>query len=191
MVFAIASFLHFLYNLTGGSVLGALLGSVNESVWEHLKIFAIGYFAWAVVELLWARPSLKAFVWAKAVGVYSLCVLIAGFFYIYSAVWGKPPLVLDLLSGLVFSFLAHFISFKLTQSEKNTGQFFYTGTMMLFLMFVMVLCFTYYPPETTLFRDPNTGLYGVPQKIPDEGAQVLDTLYIKQAVLSKIPTKIS
>ncbi len=178
-MFAIASFLHFLYNLTDGSVLGALLGSVNESVWEHLKIFTIAYFVWGMIELLWARPPLRSFVWAKAVGVYSLCIFIAGFFYTYTALWGKPPLIIDLSAGLISSFLAHFISCKLTQSEKNTGQFFLTGIMMLFLMFAMVLCFTYYPPENTLFRDPTTGLYGVVQKIPDEGAQVLDTLYIK------------
>jgi len=41
VVFAIASLLHFIYNLTGESILGALFGAVNESVWEHLKVFAI------------------------------------------------------------------------------------------------------------------------------------------------------
>lgn len=179
MVFAIASFLHFLFELTGESVLGALLGAVNESVWEHLKIFAIAYLIWAVVELLWAQPPLKAFVWAKAVGVYALCISIAGFFYLYTGLLGKSVLIVDLLSGLVFSFLAHYISYKLTVSCRNRGQFFYTGLMLLFLMLVMILCFTYYPPEADLFRDPVTGEYGVPVDIPDPGARVLDTLYMK------------
>ncbi|MBQ7999639.1 MAG: hypothetical protein IJ298_00285 [Ruminococcus sp.] len=179
VVFAIASFLHFLFELTGESVLGALLGAVNESVWEHLKIFAIAYLIWAVVELLWAQPPLKAFVWAKAVGVYALCISIAGFFYLYTGLLGKSVLIVDLLSGLVFSFLAHYISYKLTVSCRNRGQFFYTGLMLLFLMLVMILCFTYYPPEADLFRDPVTGEYGVPVDIPDPGARVLDTLYMK------------
>lgn len=189
VVFAIASFLHFLYDITGGSVLGALLGAVNESVWEHLKIFAIAYIVWAVVELLWVHPPLKAFVFAKAVGVYALCIFIGGFFYIYTGLLGKSVLAVDLISALIFSFFSHYISCRLTLSEKNRGQFFYTGIMMLFLMFVMILCFTYYPPECDLFRDPVTGSYGVPSQIPDEGAQALDALYIKQSRLAKIPVK--
>ncbi len=178
MVFAIASFLHFLYDLSGRSVLGALLGSVNESVWEHMKIFSIAYLVWAVAELLWTKPSFKAFVWAKAVGAYSLCVLIAGFFYLYTGLLGRLNLVVDLVLGLVSAFLAHFISYKLTTSGHNHGQFFYTGIMLLFLMFVMILCFTYYPPEADLFKDPVTGMLGIPSENLDEGAVALDTLYI-------------
>ncbi len=189
MVFAIASFLHFLYDLTGRSVLGALLGSVNESVWEHLKIFAIAYLVWAAVELLWAKPTFKAFVWAKAVGVYSLCILISGFFYLYTGLLGRSVLAVDLASGLIFSFLAHLISCKLATAEGNHGQFFYTGIMLLFLMFVMILCFTYYPPEADLFKDPVTGTFGVPSENLDEGAVALDALYMKDPMLTKIPIK--
>lgn len=177
VVFAIASFLHFFYDLSGGSVLGALLGSVNESIWEHLKIFSIGYMLWAVTELLWAKPPLKAFVWAKAVGLYSLCLSIACFFYIYTTLLGTSSVVLNLTSSLAFSFLAHLISYKLTLSERNKGQFFLTGTMMLFLIFIMILSFTYFPPEAKLFLDPVTQTYGIPDPSFDEGAVALDVLY--------------
>lgn len=189
VVFAIASFLHFFYKLSGKTVLGALLGSVNESVWEHLKILSIAYLIWTAVELLWARPPLKAFVWAKAVGVYSMCIFIAGFYYLYTSLFGKHILAVGLTSSLAFSILAHLISCKLTTSQGNHGQFFYTGIMLLFLMFVMILCFTYYPPETNLFKDPVTGTYGVPSESFDHGAVVLDTINANHHNLTKIPTK--
>ncbi len=176
VVFALASFLHFLYDLSGGSALGALLGSVNESIWEHLKIFAIAYIVWAVTELLWAKPSFKAFVWAKAVGTYFLLASVACFFYIYTSFFTKTCFIVDLLSSLTFSFLAHLISYKLAISEKNKGQYFLTGIMMISLLFIMILSFTFYPPETKLFLDPVTKTYGVPNPAFDEGALVLDTL---------------
>lgn len=176
VVFAIATFLHFLYDLSGKSVVGALFGSVNESVWEHLKIFSIAYIAFAAVELLWAKPPLKKFVWAKALGLYAMCISIAVFFYVYNFFTGKPILFLDLASGIVFSVLAHYLSYVLTLSSSNTGQYFYTGIMLIFLAFVMILCFTYYPPDSALFRDPVTGLSGVLPDSFDEGAAVLDTL---------------
>lgn len=177
VVFAIASFLHFLYDLTGKSVAGALFGAVNESVWEHLKIFSIAYIIWAIAELLWAKPPLKKFAWAKALGLYEMCISIAVFFYVYNFFTGKPILFLDLASGIVFAIFAHFISYKLTLSDSNTGQFFYTGVMLIFLALIMILCFTYFPPQSELFRDPVTGLYGVIPESFDEGAAILDTIY--------------
>ena len=32
------TFLHFLFDLTGGGVAAALVSAVNESIWEHLKL---------------------------------------------------------------------------------------------------------------------------------------------------------
>ncbi len=170
VVFAVASLLHFLYDLTGKSILGSLFGAVNESVWEHLKIFALAYIFWAIIELLWAKPPIRKFVWGKALGLYFLCISIAVFFYLYTPLVGKPILILDLLASLTFSFLAHLISYKVTLLRENRGQNFYTGVMMIFLAIIMILSFTYYPPKTPLFRDYATGLYGIiptsPKTIP-------------------------
>ncbi len=177
VVFAIASFLHFLYDLTNKSVAGALFGSVNESVWEHLKTFTIAYIIWAIIELLWAKPPLRKFVWAKALGVYAMCISIAVFFFVYNFFTGKPILLLDLASGIIFAVIGHFLSYKITLSESNTGQFFYTGVMLIFLAIIMILCFTYFPPQSELFRDPVTGLSGVVPESFDEGAAVLDAIY--------------
>lgn len=176
VVFALASFLHYLYDITNQSVIGTLFGAVNESVWEHLKIFALAYMIWAAIELLWVKPPLKKFVTAKAVGLYSLCIFITLFFYTYTFFTGRPFLAVDLTSSLIFSFLAHFISYKLTLSENNGGQFFYTSVMLLFLAAVMILSFTYYPPKCPLFQDYSTGLYGVIPKALDAGAVFLSSL---------------
>ena len=177
LVFAVASFLHFLYDLTNKSIVGSLFGSVNESVWEHLKIFAIAYIMWAIVVLLWAKPPLKNYVWAKAVGLYAMCISIALFFYTYTFFTGKAFLLLDLISSFTFAVLSHYISYKITLSHKNKGQYFYTGVMLVFLAIIMILCFTWYPPKSNLFRDPLTGLYGVIPHSFDEGAAVLDTMF--------------
>ena len=177
VVFAIASLLHFFYDITGKSVLGALFGAVNESVWEHLKIFSLAYLGWAIIELLWARPPLRQFVWGKALGVYALCVGIAAFFYLYTPLTGKPILPLDLLSGLGFSFLAGFISYKVTTMNENRGQNFYTGLMMISLLLVMILCFTFYPPKSPIFRDNVTGLYGIIPEHADTGDIKLDAIH--------------
>lgn len=178
VTFTVASFLHFLYDLTEGSIAGALFGAVNESVWEHLKIFAISYIVWSITELLWAKPPIKKFVWAKALGLYTMCISIALFFYTYTLFSCKPILILDLTSGIAFSVLGHFISYKLTLSDSNKGQYFYTGIMLIILALIMILCFSFYPPQSALFKDPITGLYGIPPKVVDKGAEFLNTIHL-------------
>lgn len=174
VVFLLASFLHFFYELTDGAVVGALFGAVNESLWEHIKIFSIAYLAWAIVELLWARPPFREFISAKAAGLLALWVGIALSFYIYTYFTGKPLLFVDLAIGIVFSVVSHFVSYRLTTSEKNKGQYFYTALMFLILAFIMILCMSYFPPKSHLFRDPVTGGYGVPPEALDAGAVFLD-----------------
>ncbi len=174
VVFAIAAFLHFFYDLTGGSVLGTLLGSVNESVWEHMKIFSIAYIIYAVLEYLWARPPFRAFVVAKTIGMYFLAIGIAVFYYTYTFFTGEPVLAVDLISGLVFSFIAHLVSLRIVSGTHNTARYYQTAVILFLLAFAMILCFSYFPPKSELFRDVVTGTYGAIPSVPDEGAVFLD-----------------
>ncbi len=161
VVFGIASFLHFLYDLSGGTVLGALFGAVNESTWEHLKILAIAYLFWALLELVWARPPFRCFVVAKTLGVYGLLLAVTGFFYLYTGIIGKSFPAVDISMAFVFTALAQVFSYFLMQNCEKLREFFYTAVMFLALLFTAVLCFSYYPPEIFLFKDPVTGMYGV------------------------------
>ncbi len=176
IIFLVASFLHFFFEITRESVLGALFGAVNESVWEHLKIFSIAYVFWGFVELVWIKPSIKRFVVVKTLGVYALCGAIAGFFYLYTGIVGESVFLVDILMSALFTVLAQVLSYRLYFSSLEFERYFYTAMMLLILAFCAVLCFSYYPPKKPLFRDPVTGLYGVPSKKLDRGAQVLSAV---------------
>lgn len=176
IIFLLASLLHFAYDLSGQSILVALFAAVNESIWEHIKIFDIAYLAFAVAEFLWARPPLKKFLVAKTAGVLVLTFALPLFFYGYTYFTGDSVVAVDILSGFVFTALAQLVSYKLTTTEKNTEKFFYTSVMVLFLLFMLLVSFSYFPPQAELFRDRVTGIYGVPAKGFDEGAVVLDVL---------------
>ena len=45
----LGTFLHFLFDLTGGSLVAALFSAVNESIWEHIKLI---YYPMLLVSLL-------------------------------------------------------------------------------------------------------------------------------------------
>lgn len=59
------TFLHFLYGLTGKTLWTGLFSSINESVWEHMKLvffpltayFILSVCAWARKYLPWFLPA--------------------------------------------------------------------------------------------------------------------------------------
>ncbi|MBQ2688049.1 MAG: hypothetical protein IJF52_05420 [Clostridia bacterium] len=175
VVFLLATLLHFLYYLYP-SVLTSLFAAVNESIWEHIKIFTIAYLFYAFIELLWAKPLLKRFVVSKTMGALVQGGFIPIAYYSYTFFVKKPALVVDLLIGFLASVLGFLVSYGIYKSEKNFEKYFLTSVMFLFLILMMLLCFTYYPPEVELFRDVITGGFGVTPKNIDMGAFAIDAL---------------
>lgn len=175
IVFTIASLLHFIYRLSP-NVLTSLFGAVNESIWEHIKIFTIAYIFYAFVELLWAKPDFKRFVVAKTVGVIVQGAFIPLAYYTFSFFLKKPVLIVDLLIGFTASVLGFLVSYRLYKSNLDIEKYFLTSLMFLFLILMSLLCFTYFPPEAELFRDVITGEYGVVPENIDMGAFSLSVI---------------
>lgn len=173
VIFLLATLLHFVYDFTDGSTLSILFGAVNESVWEHVKIFAVGYVFWSLVELLWVKPPFKKFVTAKTIALYFLSLAIIVFFYTYNLFSKEPILWLDISSSFVFVVLSQYISYRLITNENEIKDYFTVALMMLMLFFLMFFSFTAFPPKIDLFRDPITGMYGIIEDYIDKGAVFL------------------
>ncbi len=170
VIYLIATFLHFVYDLTDGSTLSILFGAVNESVWEHIKIFSVGFVLWSIIVLLSSKPPFYKFVVAKTISLYFLSLSIAVFFYTYTFFTKEPILVVDLLSSLIFVFLAQYISYRLVTSSNHIGEYFVVAVMLLMLFFVMFFSFSVFPPKADIFKDPVTGMYGIIGDNIDKGA---------------------
>ncbi|MBQ7134573.1 MAG: hypothetical protein IJO20_08805 [Ruminococcus sp.] len=170
IIYLLATFLHFVYDLTGGSTLSILFGSVNESVWEHIKIFAVGFMVWTIVEFLFAKPPFKKFVTVKVFMLYFLSLLIPVFFYTYNLFTVEPVLWLDLLSSFVFVTLTQYISYRLITNDNKISDYFPLALMLLMLYYLMFFSFTVFPPKIELFRDYETGMFGIIEDHIDVGA---------------------
>lgn len=174
IIYLIATMLHFVFDLTNGSALSILFGAVNESVWEHVKIFAAGYVMWAIFELLWVKPPFKKFVVAKTISLYALSLSIIIFFYSYTYFTKKPYLVADIIASVIFVMLSQILSYTLTVRDNKIKEYFCVACMMLMLFFLMFFSFTMFPPKIDLFRDPVTGTYGIIDSYIDKGAYFMD-----------------
>lgn len=169
-IFLLATALHFAYELTDGSVFSILFGAVNESVWENTKIFLIAYSVWAVVELLVSNVHFKSFVAGKTAGVYALGLFIIISHYLVKAFTGRTILWLDIALSVVGIILAQLLSYRLAVDHKASKQYFYPALVFLSLFFICIFSFTVFPPHIELFRDEQTGFYGIIPKYIDRGA---------------------
>ena len=174
-VFVCGTLLHFLYEWSNKNVVGILFGSVNESVWEHIKIFAFPYLVWGVRELAFSIGYFRQFVVAKVFGLYLQCILIISFYYLYSSIIGYSILWLDILSVFVWICFSQLFSFKLTTGQRDVRGLFPFALGLLFLFGAMYFCFTAVPPHIDLFKDPVTGMYGIIPKNIDVGAFFMGT----------------
>lgn len=156
--------LHFIYDWSGGETLAALFGAVNESVWEHMKIFTFPYVVWSFIELFTLRPVFKRFVAVKGLTLYFLLLSIPTFFYTYTALIGHSILVVDILSGFLLTIMTFYISYRLATGFPNIDRYYRLSLFLLILYYITYVFFTMSPPKIFLFRDPVTGGYGIPQK---------------------------
>ena len=159
--FICASLLHFVYRWTNGAVWTIIIGAVNESVWEHIKIFALPYILWGIIELAVLQVPARRLIVTKTLGLYILSSITIVFFYSYTTIIGTSIVIVDIISVFVWVMLAHTISYKLMISKAKIEQFFTPACLALAIYLSMYISFTINPPHLELFRDPLTNLYGI------------------------------
>ena len=167
-IYCTAVYLHFAYPLSGGAALSILFGAVNESVWEHSKIFCGAYLGWSLLQLCWLKVPFRQYVVSKCVGLYTLLLLIIGVYYAYIAVLGQNIFWVDILSSLLSVILVQALTYRLETGENRLSDYFAPSLMLLMLYYLMFFSFTIFPPRAALFRDPVSGGFGIIGQIAEK-----------------------
>ena len=156
----LGSLLHFVYGWSGGSRWAALFGSVNESTFEHMKLFFFPAFAFALFERRFFRDD-GAFWCVKLRGILRGIVLIPALYYTLNGVFGKTP---DWVNIATFFLAAAGAFLWETRRFRRGGVSCRSGTAALCLLWGIAILFwvgTFFPLRIPLFRDPATGGYGL------------------------------
>lgn len=168
VIYCVAVLLHFAYPLSGGAALSIVFGAVNESVWEHTKIFAAPYIGWALMQLCWLKSPFRQYVVSKVIGLYLMAGVIIGSAYLLSLFSEHPILFLDIAVSLVAVLAAQALSHYLETADNRLSDYFYPALMLLTLYYLMFFSFTIFPPKTELFRDPVGGGFGIVERIVEK-----------------------
>lgn len=154
------TFLHFLYDWTNQSVLAAPFSAVNESTWEHMKLF---YFPFLIAALIQSRffKEYKNFWCIKLISLIVGLLLIPILFYTYNGVIGKSP---DFVNISIFfisaalSFLTEYYLFSRSFISSKHSKACFFIFLLIGLLFII---FTFFTPRLNIFLDPITKTYGI------------------------------
>ena len=144
-----------------GALLAGVFCAVNESVWEHMKLLFFPVFLFTAAQFcMGERDGLLA---ARAVSVTAGLALIPTLYYTYTGVWGDHTLWAD---AAIF-YLSAAVTFWMDDLLHRQRRLWKMGCQVAGLVWLWVLAFlfvwwTFSPPHIALFRDPLTGLYGIP-----------------------------
>ena len=159
VVSVLGTALHFLFDLTGGSLAAALVSAVNESIWEHMKLVFVPMTVFALIQRR-AFPTLRGFWWVKLAGLLTALALIPALYYTYTGALGVSA---DWFNITIF-FLAAGAAFRLEARLFQRGKVCpLPERWALALMGVIGAAFVYFtfaPPEIPLFQDPQDGSFG-------------------------------
>lgn len=153
---------HFVFRWTGENVVVGAIAAVNESVWEHVKLLIVPWVLWSVVSCAAQRRSrgsvLAPRAAALAVGV--LCIPAA--YYTYVGISGSNVSIVNIIIFQLSVLLAFFCSWRWQERGALRGKGWAVLAALLLLgLLVLVVVWTYLPPQLPLFVDPQTGQTGI------------------------------
>ena len=150
--------LHFLYDWTNCPFLAAF-SAVNESTWEHMKLLFFPMLIFAFIEYPFARTDYPSFWQIKLRGILLGLTLIPVLFYTLNGIFGATPDWVNILTFFIAAGSAYYYETKCFQKDATLPPSNASSLIILSLIAVFFILFTFIPPHIPLFQDPISSGY--------------------------------
>lgn len=158
-VFFLGTLLHFVYDWSGQNQIIGVFSAVNESTWEHLKLIYFPVLITIIMGYLYLGKTIPNFVCSKTIGLLISLVFTVIFFYTYTGVLGTNIAFIDIFSFFIAVILGEFLSYVLIVNNFKCNN--KIAIIILSILYILFMAFTYNPPRIGLFKEPVTGEYGI------------------------------
>lgn len=153
-----STFLHFAYDITNHTFIFSIIGAVNESSWEHLKIGIFPWFTWFFIRSYFFSYINTYF--GNFIAVITFMITICAIFY--GAIFIMKRHYLPISIG---SFYAGVISGSFFEYLIKDYSFHYIFEIIGFLGCILIILigmlWTYYPMKNFLTLDVRYRMYGI------------------------------
>lgn len=163
LLFIAGSIMHFLYNLLLESPIVGLLAPVNESIWEHSKMVLWPMILWWLLYYVFRKNRYridknKWFTGALTALLVSLAAMPL-LYYFYTGAFGVELLWVDILILLLAVALGQLLGLHVYRYGRGIQASYILVVLVLVILLFML--FTYCPPHIPLSQDGMTGGYGL------------------------------
>lgn len=152
-----SSVLHFVFELTDFYEPTAVFASVNESTFEHLKLFFWPALVFAVVQHAYTKGTVNNYWWGKSLAMLVTPLVIIASFYFYLGIalpiTGHGYLAADIGTGALGVLAGNFVAYRmLTSAERGTG-YRNAGFVIIGVLAVLMATAAWFPPRLFLYEN--------------------------------------
>ena len=151
---------HFMFEFFGENIYIAFLFPVNESLWEHMKLFYLPMVIFLVIEYIKIGKKYSSFLWAKVFSIVFSSVAAISIYMFFYSIFGEVP-IFSIISFIVPLSISIYIETKIILKIKISRNKYIIPTIIIFGIGILFVVFTYFPPEQYLFVDFYTEQYGI------------------------------
>ncbi len=142
-------FLHFAYELSGENPIVGLFATVNESVWEHLKLIFFPMLVLSIWDMFHTQKNSLCFLPARTLGILAGMAFIVVAFYTITGILGFMVDWINILLYLLGMFIVFWVEKKL-QHSCNTISVKLAIVLWIFFIILFII-FTIAPPALGIF----------------------------------------
>ena len=159
-IMSLAALWHFVYAWTP-NVVAAAIFPVNESVWEHMKLFLVPSAIFYVIEFIAIGYRFRNYIFAHGISLLVMPLVTLAMFYFYRNVAGvEESLIIDIIITFISICIGLYVGYKLTIQKRKIGNSI-AAFIIAIILLVVYGVLTFMPPKTPMFLDSNTGGYGI------------------------------
>lgn len=156
----LGTFLHFLFDITGGHIAAGLFSAVNESIWEHMKLIFYPMVLFTVLQWYWIGRDKSGYWSAKLVGLLLALTIIPVVYYTYTGILGTSADWFNIAIFFLAAGAAYWVEYRLLMRNGTCRLGSIWSIVAVIAIGVLFTVFTFYPPRLPLFQDPISGTYG-------------------------------
>ena len=158
---------HYVYD-NHPSLITSLLFPVNESIWEHTKLFVLPVMAAFLLVYAIIGRKFKNYIPSTFLSLIYMPLLSCVSFQIYLMIAGQHQGRAGIIFSIAILILAFIISYLMAVKEKEISKKAGAAIVLLVILFIGAMAFfTYYPPKAEwlkwLFMDGENIGYGIIQ----------------------------
>lgn len=142
---------HFLYEWSGNNKIVGLFSPVNESIWEHIKLFIFPMLIYSFFMSRKLKPEFPCINSALLLGTIVGCLLIPILYYTYTGVIGYDLAAIDIAIFYISVFLAFITLYRFALSCR-VMLYEPLFKILIIILVLLILLYTYNPPSFPLFK---------------------------------------